>query len=65
MVMNKKQYQAPAMQTLEALPLDAVLLSTSIDMGGTGDPRVKGELDFNEEELYEIFLGWDRNCDWN
>lgn len=63
--MNKKQYQAPAMQTLEALPLDAILLSTSIDMGGTGDPRVKGELDFTEEELYEIFLGWDRNWDWN
>lgn len=61
--MNKKQYQAPAMQTLEALPMDAVLLSTSIDMGGTGDPRVKGELDFNEEELYEIFS--DTDWEWD
>ncbi len=51
------------MQTLEALPMDAVLLSTSIDMGGTGDPRVKGELDFNEEELYEIFS--DTDWEWD
>lgn len=58
-IMNKKQYNAPTMQTSDTLLLDAILVSTSIEVGGTGDPRIKDEDDLTDEDLYRILLGWD------